>query len=69
MTTLRCTRGSQSKTLFVGGRAGWSRKKQLGYEIHARLSATRIQHCLIEGDNLDMASRRWATARRSPPSC
>ncbi len=27
----------------------------VGYEIHAQLSAERIQHCLIEGGNLDMA--------------
>lgn len=44
----------QSKALFIGGRAGVG-KTTLGYQIHAQLSAARIQHCLIEGDNLDMA--------------
>ena len=45
---------AQSKALFIGGRAGVG-KSSVGYEIHARLSAARVQHCLIEGDNLDMA--------------
>lgn len=45
---------AQSKALFIGGRAG-AGKSSAGYEIHAQLSAARIQHCLIEGDNLDMA--------------
>jgi deoxyadenosine/deoxycytidine kinase len=44
----------RSKALFIGGRAGVG-KSSVGYEIHAQLSAARIQHCLIEGDNLDMA--------------
>lgn len=48
---------AQSKVLFIGGRAG-AGKTSVGYEIHAQLSAARIQHCLIEGDNLDMA---WPT--------
>jgi hypothetical protein len=46
-----------SKALFIGGRAGVG-KSSVGYEIHAQLSSARIQHCLIEGDNLDMA---WPT--------
>jgi deoxyadenosine/deoxycytidine kinase len=45
---------AQSKALFIGGRAGVG-KSSVGYEIHAQLSAARIQHCLIEGDNLDQA--------------
>jgi glutamate/tyrosine decarboxylase-like PLP-dependent enzyme len=45
---------AQSKALFIGGRAG-AGKSSTGYETHAQLSAARIQHCLIEGDNLDMA--------------
>jgi hypothetical protein len=44
----------QSSALFIGGRAG-AGKSSVGYEIHGQLSATRIRHCLIEGDNLDMA--------------
>jgi hypothetical protein len=44
----------QSSALFIGGRAGVG-KSSVGYEIHAQLSAARVQHCLIEGDNLDMA--------------
>lgn len=47
----------QSSALFIGGRAGVG-KSSVGYEIHSQLSAARIQHCLIEGDNLDMA---WPT--------
>jgi hypothetical protein len=47
----------RSKALFIGGRAGVG-KSSVGYEIHAQLTAARIQHCLIEGDNLDMA---WPT--------
>jgi hypothetical protein len=43
--------------LFLGGRSGVG-KTSIGYEIHAQLPAARIQHCLIEGDNLDMA---WPT--------
>jgi adenylylsulfate kinase-like enzyme len=40
--------------LFVGGRSG-AGKSSVGLEIHAQLSAAGIRHCLIEGDNLDMA--------------
>jgi hypothetical protein len=43
-----------TKALFVGGRAG-AGKSSVGYEIHVQLSAADIRHCLIEGDNLDMA--------------
>ena len=44
----------QGSVLFIGGRAG-AGKSSVGYEIRAQLSAARIRHCLIEGDNLDMA--------------
>jgi hypothetical protein len=44
----------RSKVLFIGGRAGVG-KSSAGCEIHAQLSAAGIQHCLIEGDNLDLA--------------
>jgi adenylylsulfate kinase-like enzyme len=46
-----------SRALFIGGRAGVG-KSSVGYELHAQLSAARVQHCLIEGDNLDQA---WPT--------
>jgi hypothetical protein len=44
----------QTEALLVGGRAGVG-KSSVGYEIHEQLSAVGIRHCLIEGDNLDMA--------------
>jgi hypothetical protein len=40
--------------LFLGGRSGVG-KSSVGYEIHEQLSAAAVRHCLIEGDNLDMA--------------
>jgi adenylylsulfate kinase-like enzyme len=43
-----------SEAIFLGGRSG-SGKSSVGYEMHAQLSAARVQHCLIEGDNLDQA--------------
>jgi AAA domain len=45
---------ARSETVFLGGRSG-AGKSSVGYEVHARLSAARVRHCLIEGDNLDMA--------------
>jgi hypothetical protein len=45
---------AQTEALLVGGRAGVG-KSSVGYEIHEQLSAVGIRHCLIEGDNLDMA--------------
>ena len=45
---------ARSEAVFVGGRSG-SGKSSVGAEIHVQLSAAGIQHCLIEGDNLDMA--------------
>jgi hypothetical protein len=44
----------RTEALLVGGRAGVG-KSSVGYEIHEQLSAAGIRHCLIEGDNLDMA--------------
>lgn len=44
----------QTEALLLGGRAGVG-KSSVGYEIHEQLSAVGIRHCLIEGDNLDMA--------------
>jgi hypothetical protein len=40
--------------LFLGGRSGVG-KSSVGYEIHENLSAVGVRHCLIEGDNLDLA--------------
>ncbi len=40
--------------LFVGGRSGVG-KSSIASEMHARLSAGGITHCVIEGDNLDLA--------------
>jgi deoxyadenosine/deoxycytidine kinase len=45
---------AQSKALFIGGRIGVG-KSSVGYEVHAQLSVARVRHCLIEGDNLEMA--------------
>lgn len=44
----------RDEALFIGGRSGVG-KSSVGHEIHAQLSATRVGHCLIEGDNLDQA--------------
>lgn len=46
--------GPRSAVLFIGGRAGVG-KTSLAAELHTLLSAARIQHALIEGDNLDQA--------------
>ena len=43
-----------TEVLLIGGRSG-AGKSTVGYEIHAQLSAAGVWHCLIEGDNLDMA--------------
>jgi prophage DNA circulation protein len=45
---------TRSAVLFLGGRSGVG-KSSVAYEIHAQLSASGVRHCLIEGDNLDMA--------------
>ncbi|WP_306210150.1 adenylyl-sulfate kinase [Actinoplanes sp. RD1] len=44
----------RSEVLFLGGRSGVG-KSSVGYEMHAQLSAAGVRHCLIEGDNLDLA--------------
>jgi hypothetical protein len=44
----------QAEAVFLGGRSGTG-KSSVGYEMHAQLSAARVRHCLIEGDNLDQA--------------
>ena len=40
--------------LFLGGRSGVG-KSSVGTEMHVQLSAAGVRHCLIEGDNLDLA--------------
>ena len=45
---------ARTKILLIGGRAGVG-KSTVGHEIHVQLGAADVQHCLIEGDNLDMA--------------
>jgi hypothetical protein len=45
---------TRSEALFIGGRSGVG-KSSVGNEIHVQLSAAGLRHCLIEGDNLDMA--------------
>jgi hypothetical protein len=44
----------RSEVVFLGGRAGVG-KTSVGTEIHEQLSARQVRHCLIEGDNLDLA--------------
>jgi ABC-type ATPase involved in cell division len=46
--------GSRSEVLFIGGRSGVG-KSSVASEIHARLSALKVWHCVVEGDNLDLA--------------
>ncbi|MFG2039918.1 hypothetical protein [Dactylosporangium sp. NPDC048998] len=43
-----------SEVLFLGGRSGVG-KSSVGNEIHIQLSAAGFRHCVIEGDNLDLA--------------
>jgi cytidylate kinase len=45
---------ARTEVLMIGGRSGCG-KSTVGSELHAQLSAARVPHCLIEGDNLDMA--------------
>ncbi len=45
---------ARSAILLIGGRSGVG-KTTVGSEIHAQLSAASVRHCLIEGDNLDLA--------------
>jgi adenylylsulfate kinase-like enzyme len=44
----------RSEALLLGGRSGVG-KSSIGNEIHLQLSTAGIWHCLIEGDNLDLA--------------
>lgn len=44
----------RTEAILLGGRSGTG-KTSVGYEVHAQLSAAGIRHCLIDGDNLDMA--------------
>lgn len=49
----------RSEVLFIGGRSG-AGKSSVAFELHARLAALNIKHCVIEGDGLDMAfPRPW----------
>jgi predicted ATPase len=43
-----------SEVMFIGGRSGVG-KTSLANEIHSRLSALGVRHCLIDGDCLDLA--------------
>ncbi len=45
---------TRSEALFIGGRSGVG-KSSVGHEIHTQLSVAGVRHCLVEGDNLDMA--------------
>lgn len=45
---------ARSEALLIGGRSGVG-KSIVGNEMHAQLSAAGVRHCLIEGDNLDLA--------------
>jgi hypothetical protein len=44
----------RSEAVLIGGRSGVG-KSSVGQEMHVQLSAARVRHCLIEGDNLDLA--------------
>lgn len=43
-----------SEVLFIGGRSGVG-KTTVAHALHSQLSAKDLRHCLIEGDNLDLA--------------
>lgn len=43
-----------SEVLLIGGRAGVG-KTSIGAEIFAQVATLEVRHCLIEGDNLDLA--------------
>jgi hypothetical protein len=45
---------TRSEALLIGGRSG-AGKSSVGEQIHVQLSAAGVWHCLIEGDNLDLA--------------
>ncbi|MDG6105561.1 adenylyl-sulfate kinase [Dactylosporangium aurantiacum] len=40
--------------LFLGGRSGVG-KSSVAVELHTQLAAAGVRHCVIEGDNLDLA--------------
>jgi hypothetical protein len=48
------TGGDRSAVLLLGGRSGVG-KSSVAAEIHRQLSGLEVRHCLIEGDNLDLA--------------
>ena len=44
----------ECEAIFLGGRSGVG-KSTVAFEMHARLSAAGVSHCVIDGDYLDMA--------------
>ncbi len=44
----------RSEVLFLGGRSGVG-KSSVAVELHVRLCDAGVRHCVIEGDNLDLA--------------
>ncbi|TSA86498.1 hypothetical protein FNU79_07610 [Deinococcus detaillensis] len=50
----KSTVSERNEVLFIGGRSGVG-KTSLAAELHYQLSALRIKHAVIEGDNLDLA--------------
>jgi hypothetical protein len=44
----------RSQVLFIGGRSGVG-KSTVGAELYAQLCSAEVSHCMIEGDNLDLA--------------
>ena len=40
--------------LFIGGRAG-AGKSTVAFEVHEQLTAARVRHFVVEGDDLDLA--------------
>jgi ABC-type ATPase involved in cell division len=44
----------RSEVMFLAGRSGVG-KSTVAFEIHAQLTVADVRHCLIEGDNLDLA--------------
>lgn len=45
---------TRSEVLFIGGRSGVG-KTSVALELHEQLYARQVKHCVIEGDNLDLA--------------
>lgn len=48
------TEASRTAVLFIGGRSG-AGKTSVAAELHRRLTDRKVWHCMIEGDNLDLA--------------